>query len=171
MTLTEVSCKVLEQLAGLTRQVAPGDFVRPSAALNQSTIGQHLRHTLEFFLCLEKGVPDRVVNYDLRDHDELMQSDKEFALLVLERIADFLKSQLDNPALQLQVSYDRTGETWITVESNYQRELIYNIEHAVHHMAIMKIGLREVAPYVRIPDDFGIAVSTLRQKEAAISAR
>jgi hypothetical protein len=147
MTLTEVSCKVLEQLAGLTRQVAPGDFVRPSAALNQSTIGQHLRHTLEFFLCLEKGVPDRVVNYDLRE------------------------SQLDNPALQLQVSYDRTGETWITVESNYQRELIYNIEHAVHHMAIMKIGLREVAPYVRIPDDFGIAVSTLRQKEAAISAR
>jgi len=32
----------------------------------------------------------------------------------------------------------------------------------VHHMAIMKIGLREVAGYVKLTSDFGIAASTIR---------
>lgn len=171
MPLKEVCNRVLDQLAGVTRQLTPDDFVRPSMALNQSTMGQHLRHTLEFFLCLEKGIPCRLVNYDLRDHDQLVESDKELALTVIHRIAGFIQEQKGNPTLSMQVSYDRNSERWITVESNFKRELIYNIEHAVHHMALMKIGLRDVAPYVRIPDDFGIAVSTLRHQETVLAGQ
>ncbi len=52
------------------------------------------------------------------------------------------------------------------IASNFYRELIYNIEHAVHHMAIMKIGVLEVAPYVSMPLDFGVAVSTIRHKKS-----
>jgi hypothetical protein len=49
--------------------------------------------------------------------------------------------------------------------------LVYNIEHAVHHMAIMKIGIREVADYINLPDNFGIAVSTLRYRETMMAAQ
>jgi hypothetical protein len=68
--------------------------------------------------------------------------------------------------LQLEVGYERNSDTHVTIDTNYLRELSYNIEHAVHHMAIMKIGLKEVAAYVPLPDDFGIAVSTLRHAES-----
>jgi hypothetical protein len=55
------------------------------------------------------------------------------------------------------------------MDTNYFRELTYNIEHAVHHMAIIKIGIREVANYVTLPADFGIAASTIRYKEASMT--
>jgi hypothetical protein len=57
------------------------------------------------------------------------------------------------------------NEECITIETNYFRELTYNIEHAVHHMAIMKIGIREVAGQVVIPTSFGVATSTIRYRE------
>jgi hypothetical protein len=37
-------------------------------------------------------------------------------------------------------------------------------------MAIMKIGIREVAPYIDLSSDFGVAASTVRYREAAVSA-
>ena len=171
MSLVEVCCQVLDQLAGVTRQITPEDFIRPSVALNRSTYGQHLRHTLEFFLCLEKSLPGRVVNYDLRSHDEVMQTKKEVALEVIDHIKDFLNQHTGDPAISMQVSYESQTDAWTTVKTSFDRELVYNIEHAVHHMALLKIGLREVAPYVRISDDFGMAASTLRYRNSVLAAQ
>jgi hypothetical protein len=36
-------------------------------------------------------------------------------------------------------------------------------------MAIIKIGIREIASYVNLSADFGIAASTIRFKEASVS--
>jgi hypothetical protein len=171
MTLIEVSCRILDHLVVVTRQLEPTEFVRPSQALSQATIGQHIRHTLEFFQCLERGLPSGVVNYDERAHSELLQENRDFALLAMEKIASFLRSQDKNIPLSLHVGYERDSDETQTVPSNYYRELSYNIEHAVHHMALIKIGLREVAPQVKLPPDFGVAVSTLRHQEAVFDSR
>jgi hypothetical protein len=37
-------------------------------------------------------------------------------------------------------------------------------------MAIMKIGIREIAPYIQLPPDFGIAASTIRYKENSVAS-
>lgn len=68
----------------------------------------------------------------------------------------------------LEVGYLQDSEECVPVETNFLRELTYNIEHAVHHMAIMKIGIREVAPLIVIPKSFGVAVSTLRYREETV---
>ena len=104
---------------------------------------------------------------DKRQHDKLIESDKYIALSALRGVQEFIAGNKQDKALKLEVAYERDREDWVTLDSNYQRELVYNIEHAVHHMAIMKIGIHEVAPYVRLSPDFGIAVSTLRFKEAS----
>ena len=171
MHLSEACMTILNQLSDMTRQLKENDFARPSAALSKATLGQHTRHTLEFFLCLEQGFRNGIVNYDKRTHDKLIETDKYIALDAIERVRDFISSQkLDQP-LKLEVGYERDSENCISIETNYFRELTYNIEHAVHHMAIMKIGIREVAPYVTIPADFGIAVSTLRHQETLAASR
>ena len=84
---------------------------------------------------------------------------------MLSRIEEFTKLPHVDQPLKLEVGYHRDCDECMTIETNYLRELTYNIEHAVHHMAIIKIGIREVAPYVVIPGDFGIAVSSLRYRE------
>jgi hypothetical protein len=166
MQLSIASNAILNQLSDLLHQVKDEDFCRPVKTLGQSTIGQHLRHTLEFFICLEQGFEQGRVNYDKRQHDKLIETDRFLALHTIQKIKEFiLACQADQP-LQLEVGYHQDTEETIVVASNFFRELIYNIEHAVHHMAIMKIGVLEVAPYVLLPPDFGVAVSTIRHKKS-----
>jgi uncharacterized damage-inducible protein DinB len=171
MELSDACCTILGQLSNIVKQIDSGDFSRPSKTLGNSTVGQHLRHTLEFFICLEKGFNVGVVNYDQRDHDQQIETDKYFAQSVIDRIQRFVSDRNPNRPLLLEVGYERDNENSQSIETNYYRELTYNIEHAVHHMAIMKIGLREVAPYLDIPANFGIALSTIRHKESLVPVR
>lgn len=167
MNLNKACCNILAQLTDLVNQITEQDFIKPVETLGNSTIGQHLRHTLEFFICLENGFEKGLINYDKRAHDKLIETDKFIALSVLSKINEFIISQPTDKALKLEAGYDLDKEEFVTINTNFLRELVYNIEHAVHHMAIMKIGIREVAPYVKLSHDFGIAASTIRYQEAA----
>lgn len=166
MELIAACTNILKQISDALGQMEDKDFVRPSLSLSHASVGQHVRHTVEFFICLEMGFELGVVNYDKRPHDKIIESDRVLALATIERIGEFIQKQTQNRMLKLEVGYNPHDEKCVTIETNYLRELTYNIEHAVHHMAIMKIGIREVAPYVHIPSDFGVAVSTVRYKES-----
>ncbi|GHN00197.1 hypothetical protein WSM22_16860 [Cytophagales bacterium WSM2-2] len=156
---------ILSQLSGAIKQLSDSEFTRPSRILSGSSIGQHLRHTLEFFICMEHGCQHGIINYDKRAHDKMIESDKVIAIEIIERISHFVKNQVTDKALVLEVGYDLNSDESVVVQTNYFRELTYNIEHAVHHMAIMKIGIREIAPNINLPADFGVAASTLRYRE------
>lgn len=171
MNLNKACCNILSQLTDLIQQITEQDFTRPVDSLGNSTIGQHLRHTLEFFICLEQGFEAGLVNYDKRAHDKLIESDKFIALSALNKINEFIIAQQADKALKLEAGYDLDKEEFVTINTSFLRELVYNIEHAVHHMAIMKIGIREVAPYVKLSHDFGIAASTIRWQEAATAVQ
>jgi hypothetical protein len=160
---------VLSQLADTLGQISEEDFRKPSPALSDATIGQHLRHTLEFFVCLEQGYESGVVNYDKRQHDKAIENDKFVALGTINRVLDFVNQKPADKRMIMEVGYLQDSEACVPVETNFLRELTYNIEHAVHHMAIMKIGIREVAPYTAIPKSFGVAVSTLRYREDTVT--
>lgn len=165
MHLKQACTHILEQLADVCRQVEHQHFSRPVEILGMATVGQHIRHTLEFFICLETGVGRGVVNYDKRQHDKVIETDKELAASTIETIKRFVSGTTGDTPLALEVGYDLAKEEYITVQTNLSRELVYNIEHAVHHMALIKIGVMEIAPYVQLPSDFGIAASTIRYQE------
>jgi hypothetical protein len=167
MNALEACLQILNQLSNLVHQIDENDYIKPSDALSRSTVGQHLRHTVEFFLCFKNGYESGVVNYDKRAHDRLIESDKFIALGTIERISEFVSLLRTERRLKLEVGYATTNDVFETVDTNAMRELVYNIEHAIHHMAIMKIGLREVASYIKLPPDFGIAASTLRYTQTA----
>jgi uncharacterized damage-inducible protein DinB len=168
--LSQAANNILDQLTVVLEQMHEDDFCKPSAALN-ATVGQHLRHTLEFFICLENGYEQGIVNYDKRSHNKIMENDKVIALHTIRQIKEFIQKNQGDKLLKLEIGYHPESDACETINSNYLRELVYNIEHAVHHMAIMKIGIREVADYINLPSDFGIAVSTLRYRETMIAAQ
>lgn len=170
MQLINACDAILNQLSTVVEQMTESEFASPSESLSGSSIGQHLRHTLEFFICLEQGFQSGTVNYDKRAHDKLIETDKFIALNYINRIQNFIQSQSLDQKLNLEVGYDLQHDDNVTIETNYFRELTYNIEHAVHHMAIMKIGIREVAPHIAIPHDFGVAASTLRYRESSVAS-
>lgn len=165
MELTKACSKVLDQLADLVKQIQDEDFIRSTETLSNSTIGQHLRHALEFFQCFHQGFEKGTLNYDKRTHNSIIEQDKDLAQSVINQIRQFLTILTDKP-LRLELGYDLFNNHFIMVDTTANRELVYNIEHTVHHMAIMKIGIRELADYVQLPPDLGVAASSIRYQGA-----
>ena len=52
----------------------------------------------------------------------------------------------------------------VTIPSNYYRELAYNLEHTIHHMALIRVGITEVSG-IQLSDDFGVASSTVKYRK------
>ncbi len=162
MLIQQAARELLLQLSDVLDELKDEDFSRPIQSLSGSSIGQHVRHTIEFFLCLMDGVGKGEINYDNRKHDKFIQEDRKLALSVIASVDEFLTRTLENHPMDLVADYDPKGSESIAIPSSFFRELAYNIEHTIHHMALIKIGLRDVGNYVNIPDHFGVASSTVR---------
>jgi len=165
MELIVAAHTILGQLNDVLVQINQHDYARPSSILNQATIGQHVRHTLEFFVCLHDGIDKGIVNYDNRSHDKLIERDRQQALALIETVKAQIAQVTENPTLQLEGSYQVDGDSFFIIPTTYHRELAYNIEHAIHHMALIKIGFQDNAPYVKLPAGFGVATSTIRHQK------
>src|SRR5688572_7446153 len=106
MKLITACRDILDQLRGMLTQIRNEDYSRGSVALSGSSIGQHLRHTLEFFVCLEKGYEKGTINYDKRSHDKILETDKSIALITIDRVYSFLQQADLEKNLHLEVNYN-----------------------------------------------------------------
>ena len=61
----------------------------------------------------------------------------------------------------LEATYDEHSDKFINIATNYHREIAYNLEHTIHHMALIRVGLTEVAK-IELPENFGVASSTVK---------
>lgn len=153
---------VFVQLGSSLEQITPEQYSQPSKVLFSATIGQHVRHIVELFLCLEKGYHTGMVNYEKRNRDYRLETDKLFAAGLLQQVyAELMKA--DKP-LMLEAGYDTDTDNVVRIESNYYRELVYNLEHTVHHMALIRVGFNEVSS-IQLPEDFGVASSTIKYRQ------
>ena len=156
---------ILHQMETLVKQFDEQSFITCSPAMNGASVGQHVRHVIEFFTSLEKGYRCGTVNYDLRAHDHQIESDPTLALEVLSSIRLFLAENPQDCSLILQTAYYEQSDQWLPVSTSFKRELAYTIDHAIHHMAMIKAGLKAVAPQVQPVENFGVAYSTLRHRQ------
>jgi hypothetical protein len=129
------------------------------------TIGQHVRHIIELFLCLEYGYDLGLVNYEKRKRDPVIETNKAFAADLLNEV----RGGMDRPnkILNLEACYDEGSNNPILIATNFYREIAYNLEHTIHHMALIRVGINEVAE-ISLPAEFGVASSTIKyRKECA----
>jgi hypothetical protein len=75
-------------------------------------------------------------------------------------------ASLDKPdkELILEAIYDEHSDKPIRISTNFYREIAYNLEHTIHHMALIRVGINEVSN-IRLPEDFGIATSTVKHRK------
>ena len=133
-----------------------------SKLLNGASIGQHLRHSAEFYLCLFQGIATQTVNYDERKRDLLIETDRKHPIKTLSDLSDQLNQTPSSFALQLFSNETEAKEKpFIT---SVDRELLYCLDHAIYHQALIKIGLKELQIADLVGDHFGVAYSTLRHR-------
>jgi hypothetical protein len=162
MQLQQAVNNVFVQLSETIRLLSPSQYVQECSHLGNNTIGQHVRHVIELFQCLESGYTDNRVNYEKRKRDVAIETDKDLALRLLRDIY----MHLDKPdkELVLQASYDEQTDESISIPTNYFREIAYNLEHTIHHMALIRVGIKEVSD-ITLPDEFGVASSTVKHRK------
>lgn len=162
MQLQQAVNNVFVQLADTLQQLTPEEYVKPCNTLFNNTIGQHVRHIIELFQCLEKGYDSNSVNYEKRPRDIAIESNKQLASELLEDI--FKELDRPNKELILEACYDEHSTKAITITTNYYREIAYNLEHTIHHMALIRVGITEVSR-IQLSDDFGVASSTVKYRK------
>lgn len=164
MKLQEVSLALFDQLATVTQQLTPAEFTRPLPVLLGSSIGKHLRHVMEFFDLTLQAHQTGHLNYDHRIRQTYLETDPRAALDALLQLGIRVKACQQDRLLNLQASYAIDGFPDVCLSTTYFRELHYNIEHAIHHSAIIRIGLEATFSDVVLPAHFGLAHATVRHE-------
>jgi uncharacterized damage-inducible protein DinB len=163
--LQQAAKDILIQLGHIITELDDVSYTQRLKVLHNSSIGQHVRHTLEFFICLKNSVDHGFVNYDQRDHDQIIEQDRVLCQAVIEDILSFLDKSADDHNVDLHAHYGYDDDnTPVVMASSFYRELSYNIEHAVHHMALIKIGIESITTDFNFPENFGVASSTVRYR-------
>jgi uncharacterized damage-inducible protein DinB len=153
---------VFLQLTTSLQQLTAGQYVKECNSLSGASIGKHVRHIIELFQSLQNGYENGIINYDKRKRDTRIENEKQWALTLLHEIrVDLNRSDKE---LSLESSYDDDSTEVIYIKTNYNREIVYNLEHAIHHMALIRIGINEVSS-IELPQNFGVASSTVRYKQ------
>ncbi|SDJ96331.1 hypothetical protein SAMN05421823_101534 [Catalinimonas alkaloidigena] len=153
--------QLFKQLTFLLSTVRSEDFHCPLPILSGATIGQHIRHVLEFYQCLLQSLTDGQVCYDHRPRDPRLETDRAFALSQLHQLQASLTDLEGERHLSLLTG---PPEHPLRVMTSLDRELLYCLEHAIHHLALVKIGVIQALPYLTLPEGFGIAPATLHYR-------
>lgn len=167
-TLPQIAANALNDLRLYLSVIEPEIYQAPLDILSGSTIGQHSRHIIEFYNCLiEQSLitPDPVISYANRKRDHQIESQPDHAMRYVEEICEKLNA-LDT-SMTCRLDCAEHGQDNLLVMSTIGRELIYNIEHTIHHLAIVKIALKSVLPSLELPEHFGVAPSTIRHRQEA----
>lgn len=162
MQLQQAVNNVFVQLSATLDQLSQEQYVQPCKTLFNATIGQHVRHIIELFQCLENGYEVGLVNYEKRKRDIRIESDKAFASGLLTEVYQGLERE--NKELNLEACYDEHDPEPVTLSTNFYREVAYNLEHTIHHMALIRVGITEVSD-IKLPEEFGVASSTIKYRQ------
>lgn len=154
------SIEALNSLVDALQQLPEqGSYTNPCEALSNATIGQHTRHIIELYQCLLAGYPAGKIYYDDRKRNPLYENEIPAAIEVIKEI----QKKLEQPDKEVNICCG-TSDDSVCIESNYYREVLYNLEHCIHHQALIKVALLSIKN-INIADGFGVAPSTLQYRQ------
>ena len=161
MLITSIN-KSLNELIALLDQLPDTEYAKQCPQLSNATIGEHTRHIIEIFQCLGNFYDSGLVNYDKRERNNQIQTSTEFAIKSILAI----QYNLDRENKKIELQQIINGEE-IRIDSNYHRELLYNLEHCIHHQALIKVAILQ-CENIQIDANFGVARSTIEYRTKCV---
>jgi len=158
---------LLDQASDLAARVDPGSWTSPRPEFRDSTLGQHLRHTLEHLEALVAGVESGTVDYDARARDASLETSPAAARRRCHQLATSLaelgESFPPSQPLCVTASSASSGESPAR-ESSFGRELQFVVSHTIHHFAIVAAICHRLD--IAVDAELGIAPSTLKHRRS-----
>jgi len=154
MNFTSVK-QTLFELQHLLNQISEDDYSKPIEYLSNASIGEHTRHIIELFQCAINSYVIGELNYDNRCRNLLIQTNPSFAIEKIDEICANIEKENKDLILE-SVFFEEVSR----LNTNYFREVIYNLEHCIHHQALIKVAVFQFE-YLVVNENFGVAPSTI----------
>lgn len=153
----------LMDIKDLLKGLSQEQYNRKLEIITNASIGQHVRHILEFYQCLFKGELNKKINYDDRQRDIKLETDIHFASKTIDEIVNELLDIKNDFQVTFVANYSTSqNHSPVFIQSSFYRELAYNLEHSIHHQALIKVAITEMELTSLVKNTFGYAPSTIR---------
>jgi DinB superfamily len=171
VSLVQATEDVLRQGLALLSNLDDAQFPAVAPAPYKASIGQHYRHVLDHFLCLDAGIVADEINYDARERNPRLETDLEYARATTERLIRVFRNydfELMTQRCTVCYSVGYGNASPVRMTSVVAREMAFCIGHAVHHYAIVRLLCDSVG--VGVADEFGVAPSTLKYRSEQLAS-
>ncbi|NCO62411.1 MAG: DinB family protein [Flavobacteriales bacterium] len=158
----------LNEIKHVLLKLTNEQYTFPSSTLFGATIGQHVRHILEFYQSVFNGLESKLINYDNRERNLLIETNTQIAIQLIDDICDKLKQNTKDANFILEGNFCAEEGKQLQINTSFLRELGYCLEHSIHHQALIKVGLLEVNCINFIDDTFGLAPATIRHRKQCV---
>ena len=152
----------VQQINHVIGQLSADDYSFALPEFEGNSLGQHFRHILEFFQCLEQGVESGTIDYAARQRNPVYEQRPDISAAAFEAFSQALPRF--DLALPVQVRAEFGSDVRPCYESTVGRELLFVYDHAIHHLAIIKIGLVCRFPAVQADKNLGVSPSTVKAR-------
>ncbi len=132
------------------------------------TIGRHFRHIFDFFNCLAIQCEHDHIDYAQRERDAVIETNKEVSIQHFSNLKTSVEGLVESKVLSVYADFKSEDGSRPEVKTTVGRELMYAYDHAIHHLAIIKMGLQSVDPSIPIKKDLGVAASTTFHQYAIV---
>lgn len=124
-----------------------------------SSAGRHIRHINDHFIALQNGLPAGCVDYNQRHRESQIERDRHLARRQVEALLRWSEQgDSDDRPLLIFSEIDCLQMQHARFKSSLRRELLYLINHTIHHIAHIKLLLSNYG--LILPDQIGLAPAT-----------
>lgn len=155
----------LTQLKQMLESINTEIYNEKPEILFGSSIGQHVRHILEFYQLMIVDSGTGIISYDKRKRDMRIEAEPEFALFIIDQLFEGIKNLHLDDQITFDADYSIEGDKAYRFKSSVGREFSYCIEHSIHHQALIKAALISLGVRHVTEENFGIAYSTQRYRK------
>lgn len=164
MNITKYNQENLRTIQALIETMSDEQFKEPLDILSGASIGAHVRHILEFYICLLRANSTDTLCYDDRERNQRIENDRSLALVTVNNIRLTLEEIKSDRNMKLKSDFSASGDDVLLLDTSLFRELAYCFEHSVHHEALIKVGTKHLLNDSGLIENFGLAPSTVRHR-------
>lgn len=160
---------IITQIVQLLDKVDKEQYTRPLSIYNGSSLGQHFRHIFDFYQCLVDGISQGEIDYASRSRDPRIEQDPHYAQGVFGEVLTGIAELCEYEMVKVVADFSTNmADSRPSLSSTIGRELMFAHDHAVHHIAIIKIGFQQTFPEIPVSLEVGVAPSTLKHRAGQV---
>ncbi|QNM86828.1 DinB family protein [Polaribacter pectinis] len=143
----------------LLENISNEEYANTSVAPYHSSIGCHIRHILDVFSCIFKELENNVIDFSVRERNELAEIKTVVGIEYFNSIILKLKALKEEDFNKIIKVSDDLGSGKVTANYTLSAVLMQTQSHTIHHYA--SIGYLIYQLGIDLPDaDFGFNPTT-----------